>query len=80
MKNSEKLELMAKIIPPLFDGPTKLKRDHLHKSVCNTLKISKSVNNIYLIKNVLKALGVRETVIMGELIYSTYPPGRYPEK
>lgn len=80
MKSSEKLDLMAKIIPPLFEGPVKLKRDQVHISICRTLNISKSRENIYLIKNVLKAIGVRETVIMGHLIYSTFPPGRHPER
>lgn len=80
MKSSEKLDLMAKIIPPVFLEVKKIKRDQLHKSVCRTLKISKSKSHIYLIKHVLKALGVRETVIMGEKIYTTMPPGRYPDK
>lgn len=73
MTSQEVMEKVATILPVVLATP-KMRRGELHSIVCDTLKISKSNQNVKLIKAVLSVQGIRAVTIHGKHFYVNYPP------
>jgi hypothetical protein len=75
MTTFELFEKMTELLPKVLNKETtnRVRRGHVHNSLCRLLRISRSNQHVKMIRAVMGANGFREVFIKGSRYYVSYP-------